>query len=161
MASQRINGAQMAGVSSTTAGGETVYTLDVRLTDGSGNQQGSSVAPQASTVQPSSSATGLTRVQSATAAGSLVVKASAGNLYGYNVAAGASAGYLLIFDAPTAPADGTVTPKIVHAIAANASIQVDRDIPIAFTTGIVMVFSTTGPFTKTISATAFLAGDAA
>ena len=67
----------------------------------------------------------------------------------------------MIFDSVTVPTDGPVTPKLVQVLAANSSIQTDRDIPIRFTSGIVMVFSTTGPFTKTISATAFLAGDAA
>jgi hypothetical protein len=67
----------------------------------------------------------------------------------------------MIFDAASAPADGTVTPKLVEAIAANASIQQSLRTPIRFSTGITMVFSTTGPFTKTASATAFLAGDAA
>ncbi len=108
----------------------------------------------------SAAANALTRQFTTTASASLVVKASAGNLYGYSITSGASAGYLMIFDATTAPADGTVTPKIVRVIAANTTIETDRDISIRFTTGITMVFSTTGPFTKTASATAFLAGDA-
>jgi len=106
-----------------------------------------------------SAGTALSRTQTTVASGSLICKASAGNLYGYNAVSGASAGYLMFFDSATVPADGTVTPKLVIALAANASVQADRDIPIRFATGIVMVFSTTGPFTKTISATAFLAGD--
>lgn len=91
-------------------------------------------------------------------ASSLVLKATAGNLYDFSVTAGASAGYLMIFNATTAPADGTVTPAVVLAIAANASIGFTYPYPKRFTTGITMVFSTTGPFTKTASATAFLAG---
>lgn len=123
---------------------------------------GTAADPIFSTTAPSSaSGAAVTRTQTAAAAGSQVVKASAGNLYGYNVVSGASAGYLMIFDATSAPADGTVTPKLVEAIAANASIQQNFRTPIRFATGITMVFSTTGPFTKTISATAFLAGDAA
>ena len=110
---------------------------------------------------PGGSATvALARQFTTTAASSLVVKASAGNLFGYNIVSGAVAGYVMFFDATTAPADGTVTPKMCFALAANASIQADRDIPVRFTTGITMVFSSTGPFTKTASATAFLAGDA-
>lgn len=114
------------------------------------------------TVAPGSgSSTALNRQFTSAAASSLVVKASAGNLFGYNIVSGAVAGYVMFFDSPTVPADGTVTPKMCFALAANASIQADRDIPVRFTTGITMVFSSTGPFTKTASATAFLAGDAA
>ncbi len=92
-------------------------------------------------------------------ASSLVLKASPGNLYGFNVVTGASAGYLMIFDAISAPADGSVTPKRVIAIAANTSVDRTFGKPIRFNTGITLVFSTTGPFTKTASATAFLAGE--
>jgi hypothetical protein len=130
--------------------------------DASGNPLGSSANPSFSSNSASSvAAVGVTRTQTATAAGSLVVKASPGNLYGYNVVSGASAGYLMLFDATSAPADGVVTPKGVMVVPANSSLVVDRSVPVRFTTGIVMVFSTTGPFTKTVSATAFLAGDAA
>lgn len=95
------------------------------------------------------------------AAGSLTVKASAGNLYGYNVTAGASAGFIMIFNATSPPADGTVTPARCIPLAANTGIEVDlRGQPTYFSTGIVIVFSTTGCFTKTISATAFIAADA-
>ena len=97
--------------------------------------------------------------QTSVAAGSLIAKASAGNLYGYEVGAGASAGYLLVFDSATVPADGTVTPKKVHAVAANATLSRSFNPPIRCNSGIVLVFSTTGPFTKTISATAFLGAD--
>lgn len=97
--------------------------------------------------------------QTAVAAGSLIAKASSGNVYGYEVCAGASAGYLMLFDSATVPADGTVAPRRVHAIAANASLSRSFNPPIRCPAGITLVFSTTGPFTKTISATAFLAAD--
>lgn len=95
------------------------------------------------------------------AAGSLIVKASPGNLYGYNVTSAASAGYVMIFNSATVPADGTVTPARCIPLAANTGLEVDlRGQPTFFSAGIVIVFSTTGCFTKTISATAFIAGDA-
>jgi len=100
-----------------------------------------------------------TSAQTATAAGSLIAKASAGNCYGFNVVSGASAGYFMLFNSATVPADGTVTPFKVYVIAANASLGVHWDIPRRFGTGITGVFSTTGPFTKTISATAFIGID--
>lgn len=113
------------------------------------------------TVQTPSDQAGAALVPSATAAvaGSLILKASAGNLYGYNVVAGASAGYVMIFNSATVPADGAVTPLRCIPLAANAGIDRSFDIPRRFSTGITIVFSTTGPFTKTASATAFIAGE--
>ena len=94
-------------------------------------------------------------------ASSLIVKASAGNLYGVNVTAGASAGYVLIYNRTTAPADGTVTPVKCIPVAANAGIDWNfRSVPLYFATGIVVAFSTTGCFTQTLSATAFISADA-
>lgn len=109
---------------------------------------------------PSSAAgAGLASGQTTVAAGSIILKASAGNLYGVNATSGASAGYLLVYDSATVPADGTTTPRKTYVMAANSTIAFDFDIPLRFAAGIVLVFSTTGPFTKTISATAFLSGD--
>jgi hypothetical protein len=114
----------------------------------------------ASTESPTSVAASALAVQATSvAAASLVLKAAAGNLYGYNVVTGASAGYLMAFDSATVPADGAVTPKLCIAIAANASVDRSFGKPLRFTVGIVLVFSTTGPFTKTASATAFIAGE--
>lgn len=110
---------------------------------------------------PTGSASNALTVSATSAvASSLVLKASAGNLYGYNIVAGASAGYLMIFNATSAPADGAVTPTLCIPVAANAGLERQFAKPLRFTTGITMVFSTTGPFTKTASATAFLAGEA-
>lgn len=95
--------------------------------------------------------------QSTVAEGSRVAKASAGNLYGFECCSGASAGYLMVFDSATVPAEGAVAPKLVYAVAANTSFARQVTYPFRCTTGITLVFSTTGPFTKTISATAFLA----
>lgn len=108
---------------------------------------------------PSSASTSaVATVRTTAAAGSQVVKASPGNLYGFSVVAGASAGYVLIYDSTTVPADGATQPVVALPVAANAGLQFDFPTPRRFNTGIVMVFSTTGPFTKTISATAFLSG---
>lgn len=92
------------------------------------------------------------------AAGSLVLKAAAGNVYSVNCTSGGSAGYLMLFNATSAPADGAVTPAFVAVVAANSTYSTDFEYPIYCGTGATLVFSTTGPFTKTISATAFLAG---
>lgn len=129
----------------------------VTVTNQTVNSAGATVTQEQPTTLASSAVP--SAAQTAVAAGYLIAKASAGNLYGYEVVAGASAGYLMLFDSTTVPADGTVTPKKVHAIAANASLSRSLNPPIRFSTGIVAVFSTTGPFTKTISATAFLGVD--
>jgi len=106
----------------------------------------------------SSLGTALTNTATTVAAGSQVLKASAGNLYGLNVVSGASAGYVMVFNATSAPADGVVTPAQCFVLAANSSMQISYNTPIRMTTGCTVVFSTTGPFTKTISATAFISG---
>lgn len=103
--------------------------------------------------------TGLSPVVSGAAEGSKVFKASAGNLYAYQVTTGASAGYVMIFNATSAPADGAVTPTKCVAVAANSTVGVSMNPPEAFSTGITAVFSTTGCFTKTVSATAMFSGD--
>ena len=105
-------------------------------------------------------AAGVSVLRTTAASSSLVGKASAGNLYGYNAVSGASAGYLLIYTATAAPADGTVQPARCIPLAANIGIEVDmRGQPTYFSTGITFVFSTTGCFTQTASATAFIAAD--
>lgn len=120
----------------------------------------SATNPLATSDTPNSLTTSApTSAQTTVAAGSLIAKASAGNCYGFNVVAGASAGYFMLFNSTTVPADGTVTPLKCYAVAANASLGVHWDVPRRFGTGIVGVFSTTGPFTKTISATAFIGID--
>lgn len=111
-------------------------------------------------VSPTSNVgSGIVSSVTAAAGGSVIAKASAGNLYGINIVAGASAGFLMIFNSTTVPADGAVTPIKCLPIAANAGFSVTFNPPIRLGTGIVAVFSTTGPFTKTISATAFISVD--
>lgn len=109
--------------------------------------------------EPTATATyGITPVVSSAAEANHVLKATPGNLYGLSVTTGATAGYVLLFNATSAPADGAVTPLFCYAIPASSSIGVTFDIPAAFATGITASFSSTGCFTKTASATAFFAG---
>jgi hypothetical protein len=113
------------------------------------------------TTQTPSSATsaGLTPVVSAASESSHVFKASAGNLYAYQVTTGAVAGFIMIFNATSAPADGAVAPVKCVTVAANSTVGVSMSPPEAFATGITAVFSTTGCFVKTASATAVFSGD--
>lgn len=98
-----------------------------------------------------------TPVVSTAAEGSRVLKASPGTLYALYITSGASAGYIMTFNATSAPADGAVTPINCVVIAANATIALSfaPHPPEYYSTGITAVFSTTGCFTKTISNTAF------
>ena len=92
------------------------------------------------------------------ASSALVAKNSTNSLYSFSVTSGASAGYVMLFNATAAPADGTVTPVYCFPLAANSSLtQSFGGTPVAMNTGTVIVFSTTGCFTKTASATAFIA----
>lgn len=108
-------------------------------------------------IVPHTSAAGaIVPTASSAVTGALVVKASAGNLYEWRVVSGASAGYVLIFNATAAPADGAVTPLDCVPVAANSAVGSTATIPERYTTGITIVFSTTGCFTKTTSATAYI-----
>jgi hypothetical protein len=93
-------------------------------------------------------------------ASSLVLKASAGTLYGAYVTTVATGGYFMVFNATTAPADGAVTPQQVIVAPANSTVAIsfNGSPNETYTTGITLVFSSTGPFTKTASATAFMWG---
>jgi hypothetical protein len=104
----------------------------------------------------SSTSFAITPGSSSTTEGSHVLKSSAGNLYSVYCLAGSTAGFLMTFNATSAPADGSVTPVECIPVAANQYASIDfGDLPDAYSTGIVAVFSTTGPVTKTVSATAF------
>lgn len=82
------------------------------------------------------------------------VKASAGNLYRV-YAFSAVVGYVMVFNATAAPADGAVTPAECVPIPANGWISIDKgDLPENYGTGISIALSTTGCFTKTASANA-------
>ena len=92
--------------------------------------------------------------------GSHVFKVSAGNLYSYSVTTAGTAGYVLVFDSATVPADGAVTPKRCSPVAANTEFTRSPPlVPEGFASGISMAFSTTGCFSKTTSATAFFSAD--
>lgn len=80
-------------------------------------------------------------------------------LTGINVTSGANAGYVLVYDAAAVPADGAVTPARCLPLAANTGIERTFPTPLWFRNGITIVFSTTGCYVQTASATAFIAGD--
>lgn len=134
-------------------------TADLQRSVEGSDGTGKGVAAVAAT--PNSSAGSAAQFTANAAVGSsLVAKASAGNLYAMNVTAGASALYIMVFDATSAPADGAVTPKWCLPLAANAGLDKVFNPPMRGATGLTIVASTTGCYSKTASATAFIAAQA-
>lgn len=105
-------------------------------------------------------ASGLAPSPNASATGTNILKASAGNLYGVEVTTGGTAGFLMVLDSTTVPADGAVVPKYCKVVAANSSAELSWTAgpPATFASGITIVFSSTGCFNKTLSATAYITG---
>lgn len=110
---------------------------------------------------PSSSA-GINPVASAALEASHVFKTGPGTLYDLEIATSSVAGYLLLFDATSDPADGAVTPLkcfgLIPTTSTTATLWPAGGI-VNFKTGLVAVFSTSGCFTKAESATAYFSGD--
>lgn len=99
----------------------------------------------------------ITPVVTPALAGSLIIAAAPTSLMSIDIATGGVPGWLMLFNQTTVPADGVVTPLKAYPVAANSSLRV-RFNPggLAFSVGCVAVFSTTGPFTKTLNASAFI-----
>ena len=95
-------------------------------------------------------------LQSGAAASSLVLSTTTANLYSAQVAIGSSAGYAMLFNSATAPADGAVTPVLCVYVPANTTANLSFPNPVPFSTGITIVSSSTGCFTKTAANANFL-----
>lgn len=113
-----------------------------------------------------SGSTPATPVSSPSISSNLVVKASSGALVSFSATAdsalapsGSSVWYLMFFNATSAPADGAVTPVKCYQVTGAQTGGTFAASGVTFSTGIVEVASTTGCFSKTASAHAFLAGD--
>lgn len=115
-------------------------------------------------VPSSAAAVAIASVVSTSAKATHVIKASAGNLYSaYAVNLTSTPGYLLVFDATSAPVDGAVTPLDCAPLPASgyASVNYRSGPPKRFATGVVVVVSSAATcFTKTTGTiTAFMSGD--
>ena len=116
-------------------------------------------------VPSGTSASAIAPVSSGAAASSLVIKAAAGNLFGvYATNTTATNGFLLVFNAASAPVDGAVVPLACVSMAGNstASISYDGGAPARYGTGITAVLSSgANCFTKTTGViTGFISGAA-
>ena len=97
---------------------------------------------------------------SAAAEATHVFKAAPGILYGFQVNTGGSSVWVMLFNATTAPADGTVAPVKWWQVAASSTLGVSfAPIGLQLSTGISVACSTTGPFTKTATSTCEFSGD--
>jgi hypothetical protein len=123
------------------------------------NTVGSGCKPGEFNVTPMSTATSIGLIGSTAAESNRVFKAAGGMLYSLTVTTGASAGFLMLFNATAAPSDGAVVPVYCVPVAANSGTPLRWDSPIAFGTGITAVFSTGAScLSKTASATALFYG---
>lgn len=116
-------------------------------------------ALRTSTGPATGASAGLASTGTAVAGSTALLKTAPGNFYGATCCSTGAAGYLMLFDATAAPADGAVTPRKVWPVAAGGGIEVGYAVPLRMTVGAVLVFSSTGPFTKT-AANAFVSGEA-
>lgn len=106
-----------------------------------------------------SSPSSLTSVATTAAASSLTLKVGSGLFYQFQITTAATPGYVMVFDSATAPSDGAVQPAACWVVGANSSLSMSNTpLPTRFTNGLVLVFSSTGCFTLTKSATAFISG---
>ncbi len=96
---------------------------------------------------------------SAASASSLVLRAAPGAVDFISITTGTTAGYLMLHNLTAAPSNGAVTPVLPSwQVPANTTVMVGFDPPLQMTTGAVLTFSSTGPTTQTLSATAMLGG---
>jgi hypothetical protein len=102
----------------------------------------------------SSSSSPITPVVSGALESNHVLKNAAGTLISLNISPTVD-GYLMVFNATSAPADGAVTPTLCIPVAAGQVSALQWAVGETYSTGITAVMSTTGCFTKTASATAF------
>jgi hypothetical protein len=98
-------------------------------------------------------------IVSTAAESSHVLKPAPGQLTSAYVVSSVT-GYLMLLNSASTPPDGAVTPLECIPVSANvaAGIAFSGLPPETYSIGITAVFSTTGCFTKTASATAFFHG---
>ncbi len=95
---------------------------------------------------------------SAANASSYVLRTKAGGVWDFTVNTGAVAGWVMLHNRASAPANGAVTPQRVWQVPAYSTLDVSFDPPLDMSVGAVLTFSTTGPTTQTLSATAWFGG---
>lgn len=108
-------------------------------------------AGQARGAEPVSSA-----ISTAAEASKVVCSTPCAIRSGYMTLAGGDVGFLMAFDAASAPVDGPVTPRECIYVAGPGTVAFDFGPKYEmYKTGLTLVFSTTGCFTKTAAAVAY------
>lgn len=133
-------------------------TLDsIRTIQGA---DGTGLGVTATAISPNSNANNAASSQQCTVACASTIVSGAHNLYGLSFSSTAT-GWLLLEDATSCAANGTITPLRAYAYpTANVTTTVSwGNIPLKFATGLAACFSTTGPFTATTSTTAYITVD--
>lgn len=130
---------------------------NLRVTNSPGGTQGVTITPS------SAAGVGIAPVVSASAENNHVLKNAAGNLYGvYATNLTATAGFLVVLNATTAPIDGAITPLACVPLPASgvASINFNPGPPSVYGTGITAVLTSANTcFTKTTGViTGFISG---
>lgn len=90
-------------------------------------------------------------------ASNFLLKAGAGALYSLNCCPSDN-GYVMLFDALAAPPNGVVRPAWVMPCQSTSGSWWEFPVPLLFQNGILAVFSSSGPFSLTLSVSAFLSG---
>lgn len=120
-----------------------------------------STNPMPTYAAPSSAtAAGITPVVSAALESNHVIKNAAGNFISGYVTTGAVAGWLLLANSAAAPTAGgaAIAPLACVIAPVNSTTSITPPVPMIFSTGITMVFSTSGCLTNTASTTVFFSG---
>lgn len=138
--------------------GNTTFGATLNATPTIANGNGTVAAPSTEALAAIAHSTSVTAAESCR-----VLKNSPGNLYGLRVSIAATTGYVMLFDATSAPGDGAVTTLAIPAVrvvsdGTSGWYADDFSPPMRLGTGITVCFSSTGPFSKTASATAAISG---
>jgi hypothetical protein len=102
----------------------------------------------------------VTSITSTALEASKVLKSSPGSVLSLHLNA-TDSGWFMLLDAIAAPIDGAVLPKKAWQFQGSnpATIDIRFDPPLVMSFGAVLIFSSTGPFTKTASAAAMFSGE--
>lgn len=115
--------------------------------------------PASLNIQPCSPMPMIAGVYSSALESGHVLKATPGYLEHLSIATGATSGWVTLLDAAAIPSNGAITPKWCMAVPSNGTVGGGSwswvQSPLTFTTGIVVLFSSTTCLNFTGSATAF------
>jgi hypothetical protein len=156
---ENINSSALPAGAATSALQSTVQSAPGTPASTANTIQGNASAVPVPVAQAASATVGIS-TQSCTVACASTIISGAHALYSISGSATVT-GYILVYDATSCAANGTVTPKKAFAYpVANYPIGISWGaIPMINATGIAVCFSSTGPYTATASTTAFLSAD--